>query len=266
MLSLRARFERLVEIHQEKGNSECLPATRALDARLRFRALPHPKLATHLARRSSQTRNGRACAVAMCASCCCAVCERAGNLRVDDVNPLQLGVIGSTDTHAGTPGFVEEDRWLGSMFGIGDLDRTMVRRNFNPGGLVADLGRTEHARGSVRRDAAAGGVRNQRSANPRASSCIAFTAMTCGGDIWRTRCRWAARCRAVQKRCTCRCTPSTIARRCSGSRSSKAASSTAKCRKPSILPGRTMAVPSTSAPTGAYRISIPTYRRSGTRA
>jgi hypothetical protein len=53
------------------------------------------------------------------------------------INPLQLGIISSTDNHAATGGFVEEDKWLGSVFGIGDLDKAMVRQSWNPGGLVA---------------------------------------------------------------------------------------------------------------------------------
>jgi hypothetical protein len=48
-----------------------------------------------------------------------------------------MGVIGSTDGHAGTPGFVEESQWMGSVFGLGNLDRTMTRVNWNPGGLAA---------------------------------------------------------------------------------------------------------------------------------
>jgi hypothetical protein len=48
-----------------------------------------------------------------------------------------LGIIGSTDNHAGTPGHVNEAAWQGAVFGLGDLDRTMTRRTFNPGGLVA---------------------------------------------------------------------------------------------------------------------------------
>jgi hypothetical protein len=57
--------------------------------------------------------------------------------RASAQNPLQLGIIGSTDNHAAAGGFVEEDQWLGSVFGIGDFDKTMIRRSWNPGGLVA---------------------------------------------------------------------------------------------------------------------------------
>ncbi len=53
------------------------------------------------------------------------------------LNPLQLGIIGSTDTHAGTGGFVDEDAWRGSVFGLGSFERSMRRVAFNPGGLVA---------------------------------------------------------------------------------------------------------------------------------
>lgn len=55
-----------------------------------------------------------------------------------DVNPYQLGFIGSSDTHNGTPGDVEEWDWQGS---IGLSDATPGKRltppiQRNPGGLV----------------------------------------------------------------------------------------------------------------------------------
>ena len=58
--------------------------------------------------------------------------KRSGN-----DNPLQLGLIGSTDGHAATPGFVEESDWHGPVFGLGSLEAAMSRMDWNPGGLVA---------------------------------------------------------------------------------------------------------------------------------
>lgn len=61
------------------------------------------------------------------------------------VNPLRLGVIGSTDTHLGTPGLVDESDWPGHA---GDPEDTVEERlsepplrlvgaRTNPGGLAA---------------------------------------------------------------------------------------------------------------------------------
>jgi hypothetical protein len=50
--------------------------------------------------------------------------------------PLQVGFIGSTDSHTGLGGYVEEDQWEGTVFGIGDFARNMSRLGFNPGGIV----------------------------------------------------------------------------------------------------------------------------------
>ena len=53
------------------------------------------------------------------------------------LNPLQLGLIGSTDTHTGTPGQTDEDAFLGHF----NIDVTAASRagllpDGNPGGLV----------------------------------------------------------------------------------------------------------------------------------
>jgi len=136
IIELRSRYERLVEVHQEKGNSECLPAFGQTDEDCGYEL--------YLTRNSRPTERN-------------AYTEaewekmRSGYVRglllkglaaydgsrTSGQNPLQLGMIGSTDNHAGAGGFVEEDEWLGSVFGIGDFDRTMTRRSWNPGGLVA---------------------------------------------------------------------------------------------------------------------------------
>jgi len=133
---LRAKYERLVEIHQEKGNSECLPEFGTTDEDCGF----EPYL----------TRNSRPTAPADYSE------EEWRKMRSGYVrrlllrglhgyktsgspafNPLQLGIIGSTDNHAGAGGFVDEQTWPGSVFGLGDFERSMTRQNWNPGGLVA---------------------------------------------------------------------------------------------------------------------------------
>ena len=134
-LALRAKYETLIEIHQEKGNSECLAAFGQTDEDCNFERY--------------LTKNSRPMAPSEYTE---AEWEqmRGGYVRrlllrglygyqqsSQNLNPLQLGIIGSTDNHASTGGFVDEEAWLGSVFGFGDFERTMARVTWNPGGLVA---------------------------------------------------------------------------------------------------------------------------------
>ncbi|WP_187276660.1 DUF3604 domain-containing protein [Parahaliea maris] len=137
-LNLRAHYERLVELHQSKGNSECIAENwddadsdcgfekafpRPADKQ---RALEDPGYVAQLNR--SYVRNilsrGLQAYIA------------SGN--EDRSNPLQLGFVGSTDAHAATPGDTEEDSYTGDAWGGGgkDLNRIMQRVDYNPGGLV----------------------------------------------------------------------------------------------------------------------------------
>ncbi|MEM7218655.1 MAG: DUF3604 domain-containing protein [Pseudomonadota bacterium] len=138
--ALRARFERLAEIFQEKGASECLPEDPArLDADCDFNLVREnaararlsgdddtPAAAAWARARSTYYRSLLARGLAGYGS------------RADAVNPLQLGAIGSTDTHFGTPGRVAEasyDRGISTL--LADDAIQLARPDFNPGGLVA---------------------------------------------------------------------------------------------------------------------------------
>ena len=135
LLSLRAKYEKLIEIHQEKGNSECLPAFGQTDEDCNFELY---------LTKNSQPMSAEGYTLEQWEK------MRSGYVRGllkkgliayqksadKKLNPLQMGIIGSTDTHAATGGFVEEAQWQGSVFGIGNLDRAMVRAAWNPGGLV----------------------------------------------------------------------------------------------------------------------------------
>jgi hypothetical protein len=136
-LALRTRFERLVEIHQEKGNSECLSplgATDESDCNFETRLTKLSRPATKEDYNSAEWEHMRASYVRGLLMKGLAAYKRSGE---DAQNPLQLGIIGSTDGHAATPGFVEESTWHGPVFGLGSLDLAMTRRDWNPGGLVA---------------------------------------------------------------------------------------------------------------------------------
>lgn len=134
-LQLRAKYERLVEIHQEKGNSECLPTFEGdfagdcdFEVQLTDRSKPAQR-ADYDAEgwdkmRSTYVRGLLLRGLAAYGS------------RQDLPNPLQLGFVGSTDTHSATAGWVDEEAWQGSAFGFGEFETNMQRINYNPGGIV----------------------------------------------------------------------------------------------------------------------------------
>jgi len=135
-LALRAKYETLIEIHQEKGNSECLPQFGQTDEDCNFEiSLTKNSRPTPPSGYSEQDwermRGGYVRRLLLRGLY---GYQRSGQ---GQLNPLQLGIIGSTDNHAGTGGFVEEGTWTGTVFGNGDLQRTMSRSAWNPGGLVA---------------------------------------------------------------------------------------------------------------------------------
>lgn len=133
-LALRTRYERLVEVTQEKGASECLApyADRLtstdcafepyITSRSRLKPLAEFSEAEWERMRSSYARG----------------LLRRGVIaqKTRGANPLQVGFIGSTDAHTGLGGFVDEAQWQGSVFGIGNFERNMSRVGFNPGGIV----------------------------------------------------------------------------------------------------------------------------------
>ena len=135
--ALRGRYERLAEMHQEKGNSECLPESPDRNdadcgfelvtvngAKVRMLGPAEDPVAEWRAMRSGYYRSllGRGLAEF----------ERTGH------NPLQLGAIGSTDGHFGAAGFTEESSFPGGVTAIWfGPEATLANPLYNPGGLVA---------------------------------------------------------------------------------------------------------------------------------
>ena len=135
----RARYERLAEIHQEKGNSECLPKhindsgddcafERLTDNAAKKRLMASEDIAPDKAwrrMRSSYYRSllGRGL--------------RAYERSENGLNPMMLGAIGSTDSHFGTPGKVREIDYSGGIASLwlNDEER-LALPGYNPGGLV----------------------------------------------------------------------------------------------------------------------------------
>ena len=115
----RAQMEPLVELMQHKGDSECKFTFSNRDEQCRFE-----KATGVTAADASFVREALKAGL---------VTER----QVGE-NPFRFGLIGSTDTHNGTPGMVEEANWPGHM-AVNDAsvaDRVGAL-DFGPGGLAA---------------------------------------------------------------------------------------------------------------------------------
>jgi hypothetical protein len=115
------RYQRLAEIHQHKGNSECYAGSAAPDPTCAFEHVPAPQ-------GGEQVQNFVRHALAV------GLFEYASS----GVDPLQMGIVGATDDHNGIPGYVKEDTWQGH---VGDVDDTAAQRLVNepfhnPGGIT----------------------------------------------------------------------------------------------------------------------------------
>jgi len=136
-LALRRRYERVMEIHQHKGQSECYPGGGFTDEACNFEIrLPKEVLTPE---EQQQVASGYARAALA-----------RGLLRASRAgNPLRLGFIGSTDTHDARPGDVEESGWPGHVgaFDSNPTARFQLAAN-NPGGLAA-VWATENTRAAI---------------------------------------------------------------------------------------------------------------------
>jgi len=142
-LSQRARYERLIEITQEKGTSECLPqygtdGTGDCDFELYLTRKSRPTEPDDYSKKEWQD---------MRSSYARSLVGR-GLAFTGDASPLRLGFIGSTDTHSATPGYVDEHVWSGSVFAGPGFDGAMLRKNWSAGGLVG-VWATENTREAI---------------------------------------------------------------------------------------------------------------------
>src|SRR6185295_9484396 len=129
----RAAMEPLVELMQWKGSSECRPGSGTTAAQCGFESMNrltifHTSSPGISIPPLSFVRNG--------------LLQGLASQRALGVNPFQLGVIGSTDTHNATPGLTSEVNWPGAS---GTFDDTPVDQltligpsgvDTNPGGLA----------------------------------------------------------------------------------------------------------------------------------
>jgi hypothetical protein len=129
---LRARLERLVEITQHKGDSECGPG--AEDELCGYEKLPFAKLGEE----SVSLLQGTAIPALSYARE--ALAEGLLQQRRLGVNPFAFGLIGSTDTHLAAAGLVEEKGFPGHAAGIVThrLETPAMPDSlwYNPGGLA----------------------------------------------------------------------------------------------------------------------------------
>ena len=149
---MRAHYERLIEVHQEKGNSECLAplgATDESDCNLEIQLTRHSRPAKPADYTPEEWEHMRAGYVRglLLRGLEAAAMERDSQDSSSE-SALKLGMVGATDTHAATPGFVDEALWQGSVFGIGSLERNMTRLGWNPGGLTA-VWASQNTRGEI---------------------------------------------------------------------------------------------------------------------
>ena len=135
-LKLRAKFEKLVEIHQHKGSSECYQGSVFTDEACNFEhMLPIPLLQA-LQREPRDLTSAENAAVAS-GYVRQTLAEGLRLRQTSGVNPFVYGFVGSTDTHAGRPGDVDEATWQGAIGTYdGDAERRRTFTHYNPGGLV----------------------------------------------------------------------------------------------------------------------------------
>ena len=123
--------EPLVEIFQHKGSSEC--AINSNDPLCSFEQLPYKDFKAKFSKDFSYPPKSSFVRDAL----------NQGLLiqTQENINPFKFGFIGSTDTHLGTPGLVDEDVFSGHG-GAGKSFRTAIPEGlpddieFNPGGLA----------------------------------------------------------------------------------------------------------------------------------
>lgn len=136
-LELRAQFEKLVEIHQHKGSSECYPGSLYSDESCDFEiALPIPiRDDLRLNKRDLTEQEKLDIAKGYVRP------TLAKGLRMQSdigTNPFKYGFVGATDSHSSQPGSTEEDNWRGAL-GQWDMDLKdqQIYAAYNPGGLTA---------------------------------------------------------------------------------------------------------------------------------
>ena len=139
----RAVLERLVEVTQHKGDSECRAG--GADELCEFETLPYAQM-QQMASRSMWT------AIPPLSFAREILVEGLSQQQRLGVNPFAFGLIGSTDGHMGAPGLVAEDAFPGHAAGTVtarlEVPAMPDLTDFNPGGLAV-LWAEENSRDSL---------------------------------------------------------------------------------------------------------------------
>lgn len=140
--SIRARYDRLVEVMQHKGESECALVPGVTDEGCAFEKARNTH-GSYFGEANTEAVNFARDAL-----------KRGLGLQPEvGTNPLKFGLIGSTDTHLGTPGLVMERGFAGHG-GAGKPGTRALEPGFpditslNPGGLAV-LWAEENARDAL---------------------------------------------------------------------------------------------------------------------
>ncbi len=126
------QYQRLVEIHQHKGTSECpAPGAGSGDPTCDFEHVPASQTPTPELP-ANFVRHALGVGITQYAMTSTSGVPNSGT------NPLQMGIVGATDDHNGIPGYVKEDTWQGHA---GDRDYLPTQRLtgepfHNPGGIT----------------------------------------------------------------------------------------------------------------------------------
>jgi len=135
-VQLRNRYEPLMEIYQHKGGSECKRGgSNAADEFCGFEKFPFNNL---IADRFGGFLTGPPGEQSFLRF---ALTEGMKQENIHGTNPFKYGVVGSTDTHLGTPGLVDEKNYLGHGGAGADNGDEVVQGlsdliSFSPGGLA----------------------------------------------------------------------------------------------------------------------------------
>lgn len=134
--NLRSRYERVAEMFQSKGQSECLePEWTDESNDCSFEVSVPVSIQKRLDLGGEEAKDAW---LQLRKAYLRDVLNRGlSTYQESGSNPLQLGFIGSTDTHSANPGDVAEDDWSGDVWSQGEGAKGRFRRlSFNPGGLV----------------------------------------------------------------------------------------------------------------------------------
>lgn len=121
------RFQRLTEIHQHKGDSECYAGDAAPDPTCDFEHVPEAGGGSEYPQNFVRHALGQGILTY----------ARLKDAGEPATNPMQMGIEGATDDHNGIPGYVTQTNWQGHVGYTDDTPSGRLKAWYhNPGGLT----------------------------------------------------------------------------------------------------------------------------------